>query len=369
MEAPQHEDWSTRDSAGVVIHTLHQASMGREALPVAIAGNWEEPEGGFGRVVGGALTDSDAFVLDAQTARVYRYSPEGELLGSFGGPGDGPDEFRQPVAVSVNQDTVVVADRQRSRMVRFSAAGAFVDGMRSNAPLYTGSVTPAGDVVAISIGSGAEVGGGSSGATLLGSRLHVVVVGPAGSADTLLSTPGPRSLRVGGASPPLPYQVLPQVRSHPQGVAILGGTRSDVMVLRSSGLVYTLNWPTAGAPLNDEEWEALRAGALADAISPAARPVIDRSFVPEARPERKPWAGRLVVDETSGVLWVQRAAPFYSADTVSWRLDTNRRRVDRLDLPSGSTILAAHDDRLLLRVEDRLGRHAVTVASWPRLTN
>ena len=59
---------------------------------------------------------------------VHRFSPEGELLHSWGAPGDGPGEFQIPHGVGVDQaGRVVVADRENSRLQWFTADGEFVE--------------------------------------------------------------------------------------------------------------------------------------------------------------------------------------------------------------------------------------------------
>jgi DNA-binding beta-propeller fold protein YncE len=61
-------------------------------------------------------------------ARVHRFSPDGELLGSWGEPGGGPGGFRIPHGIAIDTaGRVYVADRENSRIQRFSPAGEFLD--------------------------------------------------------------------------------------------------------------------------------------------------------------------------------------------------------------------------------------------------
>jgi DNA-binding beta-propeller fold protein YncE len=73
---------------------------------------------------GGELYITDGY----GNARVHKFSPDGELLKSWGEPGDGPGQFHVPHGIAVSPDGLVwVADRENDRIQRFDANGAFVD--------------------------------------------------------------------------------------------------------------------------------------------------------------------------------------------------------------------------------------------------
>ena len=60
-------------------------------------------------------------------ARVHRFTPDGELVLSWGAPGDGPGEFWIPHGIAVDRFGVVyVADRENSRVQVFSPDGEFL---------------------------------------------------------------------------------------------------------------------------------------------------------------------------------------------------------------------------------------------------
>lgn len=73
--------------------------------------------------------DGNLFVSDGYgNARVHKFSPDGQLLLSWGDPGDGPSQFRQPHGVYVDPEgKVYVADRQNCRIQIFSPEGEFLD--------------------------------------------------------------------------------------------------------------------------------------------------------------------------------------------------------------------------------------------------
>ncbi|MGI9658733.1 MAG: 6-bladed beta-propeller [Gaiellaceae bacterium] len=73
---------------------------------------------------GGVIYVSDGYA----NAAVHRFSPEGELLGSWGSPGSGPGEFMTPHAVAIDAgERVFVADRDNDRVQIFDANGTYID--------------------------------------------------------------------------------------------------------------------------------------------------------------------------------------------------------------------------------------------------
>jgi DNA-binding beta-propeller fold protein YncE len=60
-------------------------------------------------------------------ARIHKFSHDGNHVLSWGAPGDGPGEFRVPHGIAVAPDgTVVVADRENSRLQFFSPEGHYL---------------------------------------------------------------------------------------------------------------------------------------------------------------------------------------------------------------------------------------------------
>jgi DNA-binding beta-propeller fold protein YncE len=91
--------------------------------PVRYAG------GPFNMVTNVAVTPSgEMFISDGYgNARVHRFSPEGELLASWGEPGSGPGQFNLPHSIAVDRGgRVFVADRENSRLQIFTSGGEFL---------------------------------------------------------------------------------------------------------------------------------------------------------------------------------------------------------------------------------------------------
>jgi DNA-binding beta-propeller fold protein YncE len=72
--------------------------------------------------------DGSMFISDGYgNARVHRFGTDGAYRASWGEPGTGPGEFRLPHGIAVAPDgTVVVADRENSRLQFFSPDGRFL---------------------------------------------------------------------------------------------------------------------------------------------------------------------------------------------------------------------------------------------------
>jgi DNA-binding beta-propeller fold protein YncE len=70
----------------------------------------------------------DIFISDGYgNARVHRFSPDGELILSWGEPGEKPGQFNLPHDIAISNDgRVYVADRENSRIQVFDQNGNFI---------------------------------------------------------------------------------------------------------------------------------------------------------------------------------------------------------------------------------------------------
>jgi len=70
----------------------------------------------------------DIFVSDGYgNARIHRFSPDGELILSWGEPGNKPGQFNLPHDIAISKDgRVYVADRENSRIQVFDQKGNFI---------------------------------------------------------------------------------------------------------------------------------------------------------------------------------------------------------------------------------------------------
>lgn len=73
--------------------------------------------------------DGEMYISDGYgNARVHKYSPDGELIKSWGRPGTGPGEFDLPHCVRVDpRNRLMVADRENNRIQFFTLDGEYIE--------------------------------------------------------------------------------------------------------------------------------------------------------------------------------------------------------------------------------------------------
>lgn len=76
--------------------------------------------------------DGSIYAADGYgNSRVHKFSPQGELLLSWGSPGAGPGEFHVPHGIAIDRHgRIFVADRENSRIQIFSPEGEFIEERR-----------------------------------------------------------------------------------------------------------------------------------------------------------------------------------------------------------------------------------------------
>ena len=97
-------------------------TLGTEGTP----GKYGEP---FNRPAEAAISSSgDIFVADGYgNTRVHKFSPDGNLLLSWGTSGNGPGQFNLPHGIWVDkEDRVWVADRANNRIQIFTTEGEYI---------------------------------------------------------------------------------------------------------------------------------------------------------------------------------------------------------------------------------------------------
>jgi hypothetical protein len=107
------------------------------ASPLVAIGRTEGDEAYLLHDVAGAmrLESGTIVVLNAGTQQLKFYDAAGTHIRSAGGKGDGPGEFRRPARLYLlAPDTIAVFDRANETMSRFSAAGEFIDAVKSPTP-------------------------------------------------------------------------------------------------------------------------------------------------------------------------------------------------------------------------------------------
>lgn len=121
---------ATRDSAGITIAT----NAGEDRLlnwsfePLFVSGSVEGGEDSFVRIPDHSIApvpDGDILVLDVGARSILKLSSNGEYLATLVTGGDGPEELRFPVAMTVLGEQVVVLDPTRYGTVSFGLNGEF----------------------------------------------------------------------------------------------------------------------------------------------------------------------------------------------------------------------------------------------------
>ena len=76
-----------------------------------------------------ACEDNDGFcyVLDSRAARVYKFSPDGKMLLSFGQRGEGPGEFKYPYGVFVSSNGKIIVTEIQNIVSFFEKDGKFIN--------------------------------------------------------------------------------------------------------------------------------------------------------------------------------------------------------------------------------------------------
>ncbi len=98
----------------------------RQGRRVGGIGQRHQPNAPFNHPCDVAIAPSgDIYVADGYGAsRVHRFNPNGDLIGTWGEPGDGPGHFTTPHGIWALADgRVAVTDRENNRVQVFSAQG------------------------------------------------------------------------------------------------------------------------------------------------------------------------------------------------------------------------------------------------------
>ncbi len=221
--APDGTLWLTDDGD----HSVKQCTPeGRLLLTLGIPGKPAPYMSGepFHRCTHTAMApNGDVYVSDGYgNARVHRFSPDGRLLTSWGGPGSDPGEFNIVHNITCDADGwVYVADRENHRVQVFDGNGRY-EAQWNNLHRPCGLYMPPGKCPVCYIG---ELGPGmpvNRDVPNLGPRL------------TIVDNTGKRIARIGGLQASLDAGHF----LAPHGIAVDG--RGDIYV----GEVAWTNWST-----------------------------------------------------------------------------------------------------------------------------
>ena len=193
------------------------------------------------------------YVLDVQSSLITVVGPNGEFRRTFGGPGEGPGEFRSPHTLSVFRDgRVVVGDPDHMAYHLFGASGEFERrvgwGFGDERPVLAGILPdPQGDALFSAVGwqfrSVSYIGDTRSHTSRAVER--ITLTGEDATRDTVAEGWLPE----GGESI---YTGLPQVKAF--GSRMLLGVLPDGTVAFSDSTAYTIKIARPGSGV----WRILR---------------------------------------------------------------------------------------------------------------
>ena len=108
--------------------------------------------------------NGDLYITDGYgNARVHRFSADGKLRQSWGGPGSGPREFHVPHGIAIDREgTIYVADRENCRIQLFSPEGTYISEWTDLARPSQLFIDRSGDVYLAELGFRAGMWPGTS---------------------------------------------------------------------------------------------------------------------------------------------------------------------------------------------------------------
>ena len=221
---PDETVWLTDDGD----HTVRQCTLdGKVLLEIGVPGKPTPYMSGlpFHRCTHTALSPKgEIYVSDGYgNSSVHKFSPDGKLLKSWGGPGTDPGEFNIVHNITCDGDGLVyVADRENHRIQIFDGEGRY-QGQWNNIHRPCALFMPAGKCPVCYIG---ELGPG------MAVNRNVPNIGPRLS---VVDHTGKRLARIGARTGP---GLGPTEFQAPHGITV--DSRGDIYV----GEVSWTNWPT-----------------------------------------------------------------------------------------------------------------------------
>jgi len=310
----------------------------------------------FDRVVGAMqLPNGMIVVANGGTNQLRFYSPDGTLIKSQGGEGQGPGEFEYLRALGRCREDGFIAYDLNWQMNSYASAGTFIEKKVLLAPSgitpYNLACDPHGHVLLIGWGRDATAGPQVG---FYQARDRLLLVNQAGEVQTDF---GERlaSERLGtpGGSGPHPAGRATRFALHDDQVFVGSGERFEVEVRDLSNSLRTLlRGPDINLEVTDSIKSAYLEGRLA-AASEERHPDIRRSVEDIEWPEGVPAFVDLRVDP-EGVVWLLVFSISSTAPQVWSLIDQQEGYLGDLHLPSRHSLLEAGSDYLLLLTRDEL---------------
>ena len=384
-DSEERSEVAVRDSAGIRIVLSSRSEFGRVSArdvfdpPTASLGGAGSTE--LGQVLGGVLFDDGGFaVADGMERTILSVSPDGRVRWRFGGEGDGPGEFREPVSFSLLPgDSVVLYDRRAGRATVVAPDGSlarirtFDVGSSGRRPE---SVWPIGadEWVAWYTDISDSRRLASDGQAVLEEFRHSLWIIRRDSTDQLVySGFAGGMVKTGSMILFSPYRTSAHAATRAGTIAVGASHQFDVRVFspqsEDADQLVIRNTDEGMDHLGMEE--VARIGDSLDAIARAEgaeesfyRPVFREALLPDRRPLFSD-----ILIAADGAVWINRFAPFGrpSRDWMAFAADG--RFLGELALEPGTRLLDVGAVSALLARSDAYGvEHVEYVpANWPWL--
>jgi hypothetical protein len=332
----------------------------------------------FGVAGAHRTADGRIAIVNAGSREVRLYDPRGSFLRSFGGPGEGPEEFGMPVLGGSVADTLFIVDRAHHRISLLHPDAGFVRLVRV-ADQVGGYLNPSG-----TFANGQTVFGGAFDMRRIGemkegiNRAHTFYrsCNPDGSmandfgdkmgAEFYIRTMGARGPESGPEL--IPFGKMPQATVAPDRFYFGSGDRYEIEAYDPSGtLVRLIRLDRDRVPVTEEDLaryiEEATSGVEDENQARQMRRTLSQLPVPDVFP---PYA-RLVAD-VLGYLWVE---DYHRPgdETPVWTIfDPNGALVGRVTTPDAVFPLEIGEDYLIGVYHDELGVEYVQLYALERPT-
>lgn len=309
----------------------------------------DSPEYSFTDLTAIAVIGDSIFVLDGAANVIRVFNHHGEFLGRVGGEGEGPGEFKWPVAMRLVPEGIAVTDLKLRRQSFFSLKGELLRteplGQLTNQALAGSASLRSGVVIAET----AVMMSSESGA--FPERLLVLTYAETQRVDTIARY----------STGYVPYRT----REEYGFLGLRAGSEGDWAVAGDSLLAVV-----SGEPSSLQWWRAAEKGlAVAGQLRLPVRPESftqddARLLLERANEERRAEGARVLprsvkiepprywgqvrqlVVSSDHECWIQWDRPRSSEDDEWFRADLQRRLLERTRLPVGFRMLAAVGDKL-----------------------
>lgn len=262
-------------------------------------------------------------VLDGGANEIRFFNLDGAHLSTFGGPGDGPGEFRDLTYLGFLSDSLLVFDRRQLRVTvidtrtsgyRVVRVDSGIPALGPVATLRDGSTLFTSELP-VSPASAAEMPQGLQ--RLNSAYVRFDRVGR--FIDTVLVTPGSeRILRYGPQTVEFLRPLLAKSVSHAvRGGEIIQGTQETYQIgvhAEDGTLRGLIRRSGFDVKVDEASYDALVEQRILSAPEPA-RPGLRTLYQEMPRPETRPAYSRFLVD-VDGFLWIQDFS--YNGEARSW---------------------------------------------------